>query len=251
MATVGQEVIIRGVVEESVPWGIVNNVRVRMPDGTDIWLSDASLEVMQTDVGNAPKRLADASPERVSHADIERLFDDLGQRGELHPEVADHLKRRIILGPERAGPAPKAMQAADLSGGKPAYAPGTAANKSGQPPSELREREKADEARRLRAEAPFSSPGRSARDMGHTDLPPTPGVAADAHTSNTGVAVSHPQTDDRDQPAQMGHPVDEDGDQRPAEGRAGGTDSAAEGSAEVESGDDKPKGGKSAGKPGK
>ena len=33
MVNVGQEVIIRGVVEESVPWGTVSNVRVRLPDG--------------------------------------------------------------------------------------------------------------------------------------------------------------------------------------------------------------------------
>jgi hypothetical protein len=246
MATVGQEVIIRGVVEESVPWGTVNNVRVRMPDGNDVWLSDVSLEVMQREVGNAPKRLADSSPEQVSHADIERMFDDLGQRGELHPEVADHLKRRIILGPERAGPAPKAMQATDLSGGKPAYAPGTAANKTGQPPSELREREKADAARRLRAEAPYSSAGRSARDMGHIDVPPTMQAPADGHTTDAGRPVTNPRTEDGEQSAPEAPAINEstgDVDQRAAEGRAVGTDSQAEAAAEVKpaGGDPKPK----------
>ena len=56
--------------------------------------------------------------------------------------------------------------------------------------------------------APFSSPGRSARDMGHTEIPPTPQRSADAHTADTGVAVSHPRTEDGKETAPAAHPVE-------------------------------------------
>ena len=232
MATVGDEVIVRGVVEESVPWGTVGNCRVRLPDGSDIWLSDRVLEAMQPDDRDMPRRMADASPTHVAHAEIERCFDDMGRNGELDPEVADHLKRRLIMGKDRAGAAPRAMRSGDLSGDRPKYAPGTAANRSGQPPSEARELEKAAEARQLRPEAHFSSPGRLASDMGNAERPPTPAVAADAHTSDTGVAVEHPRAaEEREADPGTATP----------EGKATGTDSAAEAAGSVKPGD-KPKG---------
>jgi hypothetical protein len=183
------------VVEESVPWGTVNNVRVRMPGGNDIWLADSVLETMQAEGGDLPRRMSDASPSHIAHGDVERMFDEMGQRGELDPEVADHLKRRLILGTDRAGAPPKAMRAENLSGERPKYSPGTAANRSGQPPSEAREIEKQREAADMRPEAPFSSPGRSARDMGKVETPPTPAVAADAHMSPSGHPVTDPRTE--------------------------------------------------------
>jgi hypothetical protein len=184
---------------------------------------------MQLEGHDLPRRMADASPSHIAHGDVERVFDEMGQRGELDPEVADHLKRRLILGKERAGAPPKAMQAGDLSGERPKYSPGTAANRSGQPPSEAREVEKQREAAAVRPEAPFSSPGRSARDMGKLEVPPTPAVAADAHMSASGHPVTHPRTESGDESVPVSHPTNEgagnadqrataqaDGDAKPA-----------------------------------
>ena len=78
MVNVGQEVIIRGVVEESVPWGTVSNVRVRLPDGNDVWFSGTLLEEMQKpgDDGEARPRRG-ASPDHVHRDEIERTFDGM------------------------------------------------------------------------------------------------------------------------------------------------------------------------------
>ena len=170
MVTVGEEVVLRGVVEESVPWGTVNNVRVRLANGNDIWVDDQLIASMAERPLRAPEG---APPEYVAKSDVEKLFDGLGQRGELPAEVADHLKRLVILGPERAGPAPARM-ANPQAGGK--STPGTGASPGILPESEVREREKLAERRRV--EAPYSSPGRSPRDMGHTEVPPTLPVPA-------------------------------------------------------------------------
>ena len=107
MANVGDEVLIRGKVQELLEPGDQTMVRIRLADGNDVWVSRGVLYELHPPNG---KRRGGAEPLYTFHRDIERTLDLFGQAGALSAEVADYLKRCLIVGEDRAGPRPLSME---------------------------------------------------------------------------------------------------------------------------------------------
>ncbi len=106
MPDVGDEVLLRGKIEEVAGSGDPIMVRLRCSDGNDIWVSVNVLYELRPKPGRGG---GGSEPEYTFHSEIERVLDRFGQAKTIPPTVADWLKRVLIAGEDRAGPRPSDM----------------------------------------------------------------------------------------------------------------------------------------------